>query len=137
MTLRVSGGVAVNSGGGSVHVPAGVPSFSRLKGAEALPCEDVQFLQSIADSKGIIRKRKAPVPDVRDEPSSDEDGENCEMPCEELDALGLGFSNLDIASHGPRAAGKLLLKALDEGVDRWCHVGAVCSLLCRSANVCA
>ena len=80
--------------------------------------EDAQFLEKVAAGRGQIKRRKVaaqatPLP-----------LESAQDACAE-DLLSLpASSNLDIALHGPRAAGKLLLKKLAGGQDR--SLGLIC-----------
>ena len=100
---------------------AGVPCFRRLVGANVLPAEDVCFLQSVANCRGMLRKRKALEPVASDAVSPEQ---VCVAPSEEV-LFTQDTSQLDIASCGPRAAGKVLLQSIEHGLNR-------CLLLSRA-----
>jgi len=94
---------------------AGIDSFAELPGAELLLTEDVAFLQSISDCSGMSSKRHAAELVVCDDQKLVK-AARVERPEELLSRKST--SDLDIKDCGPRAAGKLLLGALNSSCDR-------------------
>jgi len=85
-----------------------------------LPEEDVRFLVAASRCGSIVKKRKVaelvPPPVL---PRADARESQMVVPQAAEDLLTKPpVSNLDIAGCGPRAAGKLLLRSISEGLDR-------------------
>jgi len=74
--------------------------------------EDVQVLEKVAACRGQIKRRKVAAQVTPLPTKSAQDA------CAEALLTLPASSNLDIASRGPRAAGKLLQKRLAGGYDR-------------------
>ena len=92
--------------------------------------EDAQLLETVAGCRGQVKRRKAvvlaaPVP-----------LECAREACAE-DLLSLpAVSNLEIASYGPRAAGKFLMQKLAGGSDRCLGPGVFAKTRMFSYRVC-